>query len=270
MGKLLQAFTAHYPFTRGRDYFFRTFCSEPFLSRHYGIADPLKTRLGFKMFTKPGRDYTSDWLRIWRNMETGTEKFILGNMRDGDTFLDIGSNIGFFTLAVAHTFPRSKVWAFEPNPEIADILARSLAMNGFSDRVRVHRLAIADVEGSVDFVVDAANSGHGRIGSAAVGNHTFPVRSIIWDQWVKGETPDMIPSMIKIDIEGAETKAIRGMRDFISSHRPHLIVEAFDAQLREFGSSQAELIQLTSDIGYEQVQPITDGNIVLKHRVQRR
>lgn len=266
MGTLLQAVTAHYPFTRGRDFFFRTFCSSQFLARHYCVAEPLKTRLGFKMFTKPGRDYTSDWLRVWREMEPGTEKFILENLRDGDAFLDIGSNVGFFTLAVAHRFPHSRIWAFEPNPAIAAILEQSLKLNGIEERARVHRLAVSDSEGMVDFVVDAANSGHCRIGSAVSGSTTFPVHSIHWDQWVRGQDPDFRPKVIKMDIEGAETKAIRGMRDFLARHRPHLILEAFDDQLREFGSSQAELIRLTEELGYRQVQPITDGNLVLKHR----
>lgn len=266
MGTLLQALTSRYPFIRGRDFFFRTFCSGRFLSKHYSVAEPITTRLGFKMFTKPGRDYTSDWLRVWRELETGTERFILGNMCDGGTFIDIGSNVGFFTLAVASHFPRAKVWAFEPNPDVASILERSLEMNGFSDRVRVHRLAISDVEGTVDFIVDDANSGHCRLGQPSHATRTFGVRSIIWDQWVKSTDADVVPTVIKIDIEGAETKAIRGMRNFLIQHRPHLILEAFDNQLQEFGSSQVELIRLTEELGYRQVQPITDGNLVLKHQ----
>lgn len=68
--------------------------------------------------------------------------------------------------------------------------------------------------------------------------------------------------LVKIDLGGAEELALMGMRNVLREDPLLLIVEAIEQQLKRFGSSQAALLQLTSDCGY-QILADFDGNLIL-------
>jgi hypothetical protein len=69
---------------------------------------------------------------------------------------------------------------------------------------------------------------------------------------------------MKMDVEGAEVLALKGMMKMLQSDRPAICVEGYDNQLQEFGSSLAELRALLAGIGYREVEKF-DGNLYMKH-----
>lgn len=213
----------------------------------------------------PEFDYTSFMLRLFGNLEPDTGRFILSNMNDGGTFLDIGANVGYFALLVASKLPQAHVVAFEPNPPVQLCLSESMQRNGFGDRMKVVRKAVSNEAGVVSFAVEAVNSGHSRIATCKTGAHLIQVDAVIFDEWVKANPLTSRVACIKMDVEGAEVLALKGMPELLEKHRPALCIEGYDNQLAEFGSSLAELRQLLMDAGYVEVAPF-DGNLYLKHR----
>ena len=156
------------------------------------------------------------------------------------------------------------VIAFEPNPRTADVLERSVAHNGYEDRIQVVRTAVADEEGELDFAIDTANSGRCRIANeSSRGARTVRVPVVTLDAWLDRHPLTKRVSIVKIDVEGCEVRALRGMRRFLAEHRPALVVEAYDDTLRSYGSSLPELHGLVDELGYREVRP-ADGNMYLE------
>ena len=123
-------------------------------------------------------------------------------LREGDLFLDIGSNVGTYTI-LASGVRRATTWAFEPDPETMAALKRNIDLNDLNGRVVVHELALGDTDGTVAFTrgLDTVN----RVatgGEAAV--RTVPIRRL------DTLTGNNRPLMIKMDVEGYEEQVVRG------------------------------------------------------------
>lgn len=257
-----------WPFIRGRDRFMRISSSSPHIRQMLlRRSEWVRTREGFEMKVGSEFDYTSFMLRLFGNLEPTTGRFILSNMAEGGTFLDIGANVGYFALLVASTLPNAQVVAFEPNPPIELCLSESVRRNGLGDRMKVVRKAVSNKAGAVSFAVEAVNSGHSRMATAGSTADVIQVDAVIFDDWVRANPLSSRVSCIKMDVEGAEVLALKGMTSLLEEHRPALCIEGYDNQLAEFGSSLAELRKLLSDAGYQEVAPF-DGNLYLKHKGQ--
>lgn len=254
-----------WPLIRGRDRLMRISSgNESIRSSIMRLPDWVQTRENFAMRVSRDFDYTSFLLRLFGDLEPATKQFFLSNMNDGEAFLDVGANVGYFGLLIAKKFTRSPVVAFEPNPSIADCLQDSIRRNGMGDRMTVARQAVSCKNGSLPFVVEGNNSGHSRLATDTSGNQIIEVETVIFDEWVKSHPIGARVACMKMDVEGAEVMALRGMREFLERDRPALCVEGYDNQLREFGSSLQELKQLLAEAGYREVAPC-DGNLYLKH-----
>lgn len=215
------------------------------------------------MEVNPGNDFISMGLRLFGNIEPATEAFILDHVPAGGGFADIGANVGYFSLLVATQRPGAYVQSFEPNPPIAGLLEKSVLLNGLTDRVTVNRLAVGDQEGVLPFRLHDTNTGHSRLAAdGAPGDIQVPV--VVWDKWWAGKQPEPRIHCVKMDIEGAELLALRGMKEFLQRQKPALIVEGYDEQLREFGCTAAALKQFILDLGYQEARP-ADGNFYFTH-----
>jgi FkbM family methyltransferase len=159
------------------------------------------------------------------------EKFMLFFMDDytraagiQDTaFVDVGANTGTHTLFMA---PRIKeVHAIEPFPPVLKRLHANLALNKFAN-IRVHEVGFGEKDDTIPFYApDESNTGGGtfRPGDKEKTLHG-KLRVVAGDEYFKGVT--MAPvGLIKMDIEGYEEPALKGLRATIERHRPLVIVE---------------------------------------------
>jgi FkbM family methyltransferase len=129
-------------------------------------------------------------------------------LRDGDLFLDIGANVGTYTVLAAGVRGAS-VWAFEPDPDTARALKRNIDLNRLGDRVVVHELVLGDADGEVAFTrgLDTVN----RVATAEdVSVRKVPMRRL--DSVIGAAQP----LMIKMDVEGHEEHVIRGARGLLA------------------------------------------------------
>src|SRR4029078_426269 len=119
--------------------------------------------------------------------------FLLHFLRLDDLFLDIGANVGTYTL-LASGVCRAKAIAFEPDPRAAEALRRNIELNRLNERVGVHQVAVGPSEGYVNFTVgrDTENT------IAKPGENCQVVRQIRLDDVVCG----LNPTFAKIDVEG--------------------------------------------------------------------
>lgn len=228
------------------------------------LSEWMLTREGFRLRTNAGLDYTSLALKLWGDFEPHTKHFLLREVRPGSVFLDLGANVGYFSLLVGSKVKAARVIAFEPNPDIAARLRDSAQANGLGEALEVVEMALSDRAGEVSFGIDPENSGHSRFAQAEHEN-VITVQTVALDDWLEENPPGGEVSVLKLDVEGAEMQALRGMERLLSRARPALIVEGLDDMLREFGSSLDELTGFLRDLGFREVMPRFDGNTFWKH-----
>lgn len=147
---------------------------------------------------------------LW-HVAPAREVAVIGAIRErlkaGDTFVDAGANIGFYTVMAAHIVgPSGRVVAFEMMPDTAAVLRRHVELNGLANVTIVER-ALADVaDETVEAHVEEGKFGQASI-SAGKPGRLISVRTTTLDE-VLGETGEI--AVLKMDIEGAEAPALRG------------------------------------------------------------
>jgi FkbM family methyltransferase len=214
------------------------------------LENPTTTRHGFEIFTLTG-DLTSDWIKLFGQHEVATEKFILDHLSRGGSFLDIGANIGYFSLLAAHA--GSRVVAFEPQPRIAGLLRNSVTHNRFGDLVRVEELALSDRAATMKMTSCPGNTGHSQlVGQVEEGGLPSMVSVLPLDSWLEGNPVGPV-SVCKIDTEGAELQVLAGMARLLERDRPSIVMECIDDFLNEYGGSGPKVSALLGDLGYEDV-----------------
>jgi FkbM family methyltransferase len=158
---------------------------------------------------------------VFGTSEPEVVQVIQREVRPGSLALDIGANIGYFTLLLAKQVgAEGKVIAFEPLPEVFDVLKENVATNGYRNVV-LESKAVTDDTGCVRLSqtraeplssVESIISGSGITVPAVALDDYFPGR---------GDRVDFI----KMDIEGAELLALKGMQEILQRDRPVLVVE---------------------------------------------
>ncbi len=158
--------------------------------------------------------------------ELDTARLIHRLLKPNSWFVDVGANLGYFTLLAAKwTAPAGKVDAFEPDPINRQRLEQHLKQNNLSDRVRIHPIAASSQAGDVELThPQSAGTNHGMASiykSLTGEGTTYKVPTARLDKTIEG-TPDLI----KIDVEGAELSVIEGMEKILrSSNPPKIIIE---------------------------------------------
>jgi FkbM family methyltransferase len=159
----------------------------------------------------------------------------------GDIFFDIGANAGIVTVDLARTFGENvAIHAFEPQPTLARTLASSIALNEFT-RVHLHRVLLGDTPGEADLYV-ADHAIHSSLVPREAGATRLTCRMETIDRLVAdGSLP--APTVIKLDVEGAEFRVLRGARQTFRAKPPVIVFEADDNMAR-FGYTHRDLFGL--------------------------
>ncbi|WP_440676615.1 FkbM family methyltransferase [Candidatus Pelagibacter sp. HIMB1593] len=135
--------------------------------------------------------------------------FLFDYLDADDLFVDIGANIGAYTILAASK--NSKVIAVEPIPSSYEILKKNILLNDFSNTVDIYNVAISDKDESLKFSnnLDALN--HVLVNGEKYSD-IINIPAVKLDQILNGR----IPKFIKIDVEGYESKVIDGAENIFS------------------------------------------------------
>lgn len=172
--------------------------------------------------------------------EPAVQQALVDHLPAGGVFYDVGANIGFLTvLACRLVGPGGEVHCFEPVEQTLEQLRRNLDANGFV--ASIHEIALSDREGETAMVAD------GPLGRARLGEGRLRVRTARLDDL---DLPQ--PTVIKIDVEGAESLVLRGMPELMRRHKPILIIEIHaeqDQPVRELLDAAGYTVRAINDDG---------------------
>lgn len=171
-------------------------------------------------------------------------------VRDGDLVLDIGGNIGYYSIALAK-MKHCTIHAFEPVASTYKQFIANAYYNGVQDRVRINNFGLFDKSGELTFYVYKQDFGNA---SAAIMHEEKENEKIICkverlDWYVKEQGLTRI-DFIKLDVEGAEIFALRGGLESIEKFKPILFVEMLRKWAAKYGYHPNEIIAMLEQIGY--------------------
>jgi FkbM family methyltransferase len=186
--------------------------------------------------------------------ESGITELMLTLLRPGDTFIDVGANIGYHSLLAARLVgPHGSVLSVEPAPHLREALEHNLALNQELAALRnitVLPYCASDQRGTVvQSVLTEGYSGETTLRPLS-GAHTMSVEARTLDEMLT-EADLSRCHLVKMDIEGAEYLAINGMKRTLDRYPAiSLMTEVDDRYLRELGSSARQLIDWFASRGY--------------------
>ena len=163
--------------------------------------------------------------------EPETARVTVSQLRRGSIFFDLGAHVGQYTL-LASNLCRS-VHSFEAVPDTFALLRENILSNGLAN-VRAENLAVSDECGNVTIYEGPPdNLAMSSLAPTEGGQRAFTVRAISIDRYCAAN--DVLPDVMKIDVEGAEIAVLRGASDVLRERRPTLLVEISDVNQRQFG-----------------------------------
>lgn len=195
-----------------------------------------------------------------RLYESETSNFLGTLLQPGDTFIDIGAHVGYFSmLAAALVGPTGRVFSFEPEPSNFAHLLEHIDLNGFT-QIRPLHMAVGAKGSVAEFFVNADNDGGHALWD--VGRHPFNERSRVTPNTRKvyvtsldeffGQNDMSRLKAIKMDAEGAEFAVLVGARGLLSRYRvPFVVAEVNRFGLESMGASEELLRGVMTDLGYE-------------------
>jgi FkbM family methyltransferase len=190
---------------------------------------------------------------IWGTSELPVQRTIARQLKKGQTFYDIGGNVGFFSLLAARLVGETgHVYTFEPLAEHVATIQANARLNRMP-QVTAVEAAVGRAPGEAELVLTEWDGGAALSTAEAApqgATTTRRVRVIALDEFVasQGLRP---PSMVKIDVEGAEKDVLEGMRSVIARHKPVLLYEVDDADAQAFQARWQELDRMVAALGYE-------------------
>jgi FkbM family methyltransferase len=169
--------------------------------------------------------------------------FVLHLLRPGEHFADVGANIGSYSILAAGG-AGARVTAVEPIPATASNLERNILLNHLSSQVRVCRLGLSDVNGSLKFSLDLDTVNHVLAPGESLPGIEVPV--IRLDELIG----DDVPVLIKIDVEGFEREVLLGADKTLADAGLLAVIMETNGSGARYGVADHELIVIMARYGF--------------------
>ena len=198
--------------------------------------------IGQKMIAKHGFD---------KNFEKNETKLVEKVIQKGDVIVDIGANIGFYTLKFSKlTGPKGHVHAFEPDKKNYKLLEEHTLVDKCENTSLINK-GVSSKNGLTKLYISDINIGmHRAYKSIVCSDHTIEVEMIKLDDYFKDSNTKI--DFLKIDIEGFEYFAFSGMTQLLNSNKDIKIMTEFSPlSIIESGTSHLELINIFDDLNLE-------------------
>jgi FkbM family methyltransferase len=222
----------------------------PIQSRFYAYLSPdaglTQLHDGHFIFVDPADHEMATQLIANGFWEMWTDRIVRQLVRPGDRVIDVGANLGYYTLIMASRVGEAgRLDSFEANPRIAKLLTRSVEFNGYAPRATVHAAAAGNQTGTVEFATWRHKSGSGHL---LVDTHDYPadtmkfsVPMVRLDDAVSNDRVDLI----RIDAEGAEPLILEGARQILLRSPSILICMEWAVDMM---SDRRDVAQFISDL----------------------
>lgn len=194
---------------------------------------------------------------IWRNkdLEPNIRRLVksviyqLDKSKDRGCFIDVGANVGMYSWEVFKNSPQRKILAFEPDPLNFELLEITLKEYDFGN-MEIYPFALSNKNQKVSFFQDTITSATGNICGSdktwienylGINASKIPIEAKRLDSF-KGE--ELVPSLMKVDVEGHELKVLEGAEAIIAQTKPIMIIESFPPK-------QKNVLNLLNQYGYK-------------------
>jgi len=204
---------------------------------------------GLRLFLNPSDPVLSSAvaLGIYENYE---REVFASFCKPGAVVVDIGANVGLYTLtAAARVGPRGTVIAIEPHPESFLLLQKSVQTAGL-DQVKCFNVAAGDSRQTRTLFMTDENKADSRVYDSGPGRREIPVQMIDVDTLLAENGIGKV-DLIKMDIQGAEALALKGMVRTLDGDSPMVIfAEFWPWGIEQTGASAAELLRQLARAGF--------------------
>jgi FkbM family methyltransferase len=194
--------------------------------------------------------YEKQYLIAWENM-----------VRPDSVVVDAGANAGYYSIAAAAKAKGGKIYSFEPAEPAWNQLLRNIEINHFQ-HVSANRLALGNRQGNETlYLSSTANSGMSALQPPEnFEGETANIEMTTLDHWLSKNSITRL-DLVKIDIEGAELQALKGMQETLLRFKPVLFIEVCSELLKRSGSSVEELYTFLQINGYEAWKIMLDSSL---------
>lgn len=201
---------------------------------------------GHRMYLDAQDSLDLSWSREYEPCET---RFCLSRLREGDVVLDIGANIGYYTVLFARRVgPSGHVFAFEPEPNNFALLTKNVQMNGYTNVTLVNK-AVSNTNGRLRLFISQGNNADHRVYDSQDGRDCVEVESVRVDDYLADFTRSI--NFIKMDIQGAVYSAAQGMTSLLRKNPDIVLVTEFwPLGILRAGSEPRAFLELLRDLGF--------------------
>jgi FkbM family methyltransferase len=171
-------------------------------------------------------------------------------VQDAASILDIGANIGWYSVRLARRNAQARVYAFEPMPTSHAYLQRNIAANAVGQQVTAFNHALSDSSGSFELFMSPAAGTNASLKNVSGAEDAKAVLclSMTLDQWASNH--GVAPDFIKCDVEGAELLVFKGGQATLAAHLPVVFTELLRKWSKPFGYHPNDVIALFAKLGY--------------------
>ena len=196
------------------------------------------------------------------SFESDTRLLVESSLGPGMTMLDLGAHVGYFSLIAARCVGSSgRVYAFEPQPEVYDILVKNIEANGFQSTIRPVRKAISNATGAAALLLgreDSVEASFYHVPGAS-SSEKVVVETTTLDAFLAAEEWRRV-HLMKMDIEGAEKAALEGMWELAKRNLTlKLIMEFAPHPQAAAGVTPEELFERLLALGFRKFRVIEGG-----------
>lgn len=182
--------------------------------------------------------------------------FLLRYLRGSDSFLDIGSNVGIYTLLAASKIKSGLIYSFEALPKNYSRLTQNIELNQLQ-QVKPYAIAVSDFTGTT--ALNLAEGDSMPFMTDQVTDNTIKVPTDTLENLLKYESSANL-TLAKIDIEGAEILAFKGAVSLLKKQRPYVWIMEINDAVNNFGLQKQDVVKFLQDYGYSLYQYDADTN----------
>jgi FkbM family methyltransferase len=208
----------------------------------------LTARLGLRRIPLFDRAFLGLYSAYKKHFEAGPVDRLRDFVPEGSLVIDVGANVGFFTLRFADWVgDAGRVIAIEPEDRNYAHLVEAIGRAKFSGRVETLKAVAAAERGQIFLEINALHPADHKISRDGAG---VAVTAVTLDQLVPDRTT-LRPALVKIDVQGAEMMVLTGAAGILALAGPALFIELEEAGLNRFGASISAVLDHLSAYGYE-------------------
>lgn len=207
---------------------------------------------GLRMYLDPNDRVITPTIVMYGTWEGGETNWFLRTVKSGDTIVDAGANVGYYTIIGSRLVgEKGKVYAFEPDPANFALLEKNVQLNGLTNVV-LERKALSNRKGTVKLFIAEQNKGDHRIYQPeGESRRSVEVEAVRLDEYFQDHKRGI--DFIKIDTQGADGLIVEGMAGLLEGRAdaPTIFMEFWPHGLQGMGTAPAALLRTLQSSNYK-------------------